>query len=60
MLMYNTTVRDYLENRKSTTYNKKIRILDNVSKKYLGEWIEFSEAIIKSIKITTKIIFIFI
>ena len=60
MLMYNTTVKDYLENRIYATYGKKIRILDKVSKKYLGKWIDFSEAIIKEIKITKKIIFIFI
>lgn len=58
---YNDTrVRDYVENRNTMSYGKKIRILDSVSHKYLGDWITFSEAIIKSIKVTTKIIFIFI
>jgi len=56
----NTKVRDYVENRNTMSYGKKIRILDSVSHRYLGDWVAFSEAIIKKIKVTSKIIFIFI
>lgn len=54
------TVKEYLDTRSQTTYKKQIRILDASTKKYLGTWILYPNAEIQSLKITTKIIFIFI
>lgn len=54
------TIREYIENRPSTAYHKKIRVLKANTHKNCGEWLQNENAIIKDIKITTKIIFIFI
>ena len=55
------TVREYIENRPTELYGKKIRILDNKSHRNLGEWLyNNANKPIKDIKITTKIIFIFV
>ena len=54
------TVREYIENRPTELYGKKIRVLDNKSHRNLGEWLHNADKPIKDIKITTKIIFIFV
>ncbi len=54
------TVKEYLENRPSTEYNKHIRILSATTKKSLGAWTEFANCQVVSVKVTTKIIFIFV
>jgi len=54
------TVKEYLDTRAKTTYKKQIRILSVSTKRYLGTWVLYPNAEIQSIKITTKIIFIFI
>ena len=54
------TVREYIEGRPQFVYGKKIRILNGISKKYLGEWTEYADKYVIGVKITTKYIFIFI
>jgi hypothetical protein len=54
------TVKEYIESRPQTVYGKKIRILNAITKKNMGEWFENASAFVLSAKITTKFIFIFI
>lgn len=54
------TVKEYLDTRAKTTYKKQIRILSASTKRYLGIWTLYPNAKIQSLKVTTKIIFIFI
>lgn len=54
------TVREYIENRPTELYGKKIRVLDVTTHKNLGEWLRNADKKIKDIKITEKIIFIFV
>ena len=54
------TVKEYIENRPFKTYGKKIRILSAKTHRNCGGWIENEKKKIKDIKITSKIIFIFI
>lgn len=54
------TVREYIESRPKTVYGKKIRILNAITKKNMGEWFENASAYVLSAKVTTKYIFIFI
>ena len=54
------TVKEYLDTRSKTTYKKQIRILDALTKKYIGAWNDYPTAKIYAVKVTTKIIFIFI
>ena len=54
------TVKEYIEARPETVYGKKIRILNSINHKYLGEWTDWQSAYVLSAKITSKFIFIFI
>jgi len=54
------TVREYIESRPQTVYGKKIRVLNAITKKNMGEWTENASAFVLSAKVTTKYIFIFI
>lgn len=54
------TVREYIESRPRTVYGKKIRILNAITKKNMGGWVENANAYVLSAKVTTKYIFIFI
>ena len=54
------TVREYIETRPKAIYGKKVRILNAITKKYMGEWFEHPNAYVLSAKVTTKYIFIFI
>ena len=54
------TVREYIENRPTNLYGKKIRILDAGTHKNCGGWVTCSNRIVKDVKITTKYIFIYV
>ena len=54
------TVREYIESRPQAVYGKKIRVLNAITKKNMGEWFENASAYVLSAKVTTKYIFIFI
>ena len=54
------TVWEYMNNRDSKFYRKQIRLLDNETHKNLGYWWDNSQAEVKSVKITSKYVFIFI
>lgn len=54
------TVREYIESRPETVYGKKIRILNAITKKNMGNWIANEKAYVIAAKVTTKYIFIFI
>ena len=54
------TVKEYVLSRPKTVYGKKIRVLNAITKKNMGDWMENLSAYVLSAKITTKYIFIFI
>ena len=54
------TVKEYIENRPFKLYGKKIRVLSAGTHKNMGDWLKYANATIKEVKITSKIIFIFI
>ena len=54
------TVQMYLENRSPVAYSKNIRIIDNVSKRYLGGCADYLDRQVLDVKITSKYLFIFI
>lgn len=54
------TVREYIESRPETVYGKKIRILNAITKKNMGDWMANEKAYVIAAKVTTKYIFIFI
>lgn len=54
------TVKEYLDARPQTAYKKHIRILNAITKKYLGTWDMYATSYVVAAKVTTKIIFIFI
>ena len=54
------TVKTFLDNRNNSTYGKSIRILDNETKKNCGNCLHNFDAIVISIKITKKYLFIFV
>lgn len=54
------TVYEYVINRSESTYGKKIHVLDRVSHKNLGKWLDNKDKEVYDIKVTSKILFIFI
>ena len=54
------TVREFVEGRPQAIYGKKIRVLNAITKKNMGEWLENETAYVVNAKITTRYIFIFI
>ena len=54
------TIKEYIETRPTAVYGKKIRVLNAITKKYMGEWFEYPNAFVNGVKVTTKYIFIFI
>lgn len=53
------TVKEYVFTRPKDTYGKHIRVLDQ-NKKSCGEWWKNSNEKVTDVKITSKMIFIFI
>lgn len=54
------TVKNYIEKRASQSYGKTIRILDAKTHASRGSWFNNQEAIVKEVKITSRVLFIFI
>lgn len=54
------TVKEYLDRRSSDRYNKSIRILDKDTKKNCGNWLDNADRIVYNVKVTSKVLFIFI
>jgi hypothetical protein len=54
------TVKQYLENRSSATYGKKVRVIDLRDNKNTGDWTLYAERPIFRVNVTTKYIFIYI
>ena len=54
------TIKFFLENRPSSIRGKKIRVLNSRTKKYIGHATMYLDREIKSYKVTTKYIFIYI
>ena len=54
------TVFEYLTNRPEGTYGKKIHVLDKISHKNLGKWLDNRDKEVYDIKVTSKILFIFV
>ena len=51
---------EYIRHRSESTYGKRIRILDNYTHRSLGPWTCNADRDIMDIKVTEKIIFIFV
>lgn len=56
------TVKTYLDKRDISTYGKKIRVVESGSNRSLGAWYEHNNALkeVKEVKITTRVIFIYV
>lgn len=54
------TVKQYIESRPEMFYGRKIRVLNMITKKNMGSWVENASRYVVAAKITTKYIFIFI
>lgn len=54
------TLKEYLDNRNSATYNKKIRILNQKTRKNCGNCVNNFNSAVVSTKVTEKYLFIFI
>lgn len=56
------TVGDFIETREATTWNKKIRVVDNRTHTEVGKWYEnkIINKRVKSFKASNKYLFIFV
>lgn len=54
------TLKEYLETRDNATFGRSIRIIDDVTRKNRGSVIENFSAIVISVKVTSKYLFIFV
>ena len=56
----NMTLKHYLDNRNKETYNKRIRIINNRTKKNCGNCVDNFNQPVVGTKVTSKYLFIFI